>query len=134
MIQALISCADYIPVNHLPESVERIGATILIIQIVGVFPHIKRQYGRQSAPVFSLNPDGGGEPDGELRKAIDRDFGSFEEFKTKFVDAGAKLFGSGWVWLSKDSDGKLFITQESNAGNPIRRTYPPAKSCRRYGI
>ncbi len=58
---------------------------------------------------FSLNPDGGGEPDGELRKAIDRDFGSFEEFKTKFVDAGAKLFGSGWVWLSKDSDGKLFI-------------------------
>ncbi len=74
---------------------------------------------------FSLNPDGGGEPDGELRKAIDRDFGSFEEFKTKFVDAGAKLFGSGWVWLSKDSYGKLFITQESNAGNPIRSGLTP---------
>ncbi len=69
---------------------------------------------------FSLSPDGGGEPDGELRKAIDRDFGSFEKFKEDFVEAGVKLFGSGWVWLSKDESGKLFITQESNAGNPMR--------------
>jgi len=68
---------------------------------------------------FSLSPDGGGEPEGELRKAIDRDFGSFENFKKEFVDAGTKIFGSGWVWLSRDSDGKLIITQESNAGNPI---------------
>lgn len=68
---------------------------------------------------FSLSPDGGGEPDGELRKAIDKTFGSFEKFKEEFVDAGVKLFGSGWVWLSKDMDGNLFITQQSNAGNPM---------------
>lgn len=68
---------------------------------------------------FSLSPDGGGEPDGELRKAIDNTFGSFEKFKEEFVDAGVKLFGSGWVWLSKDMDGNLFITQQSNAGNPM---------------
>jgi len=68
---------------------------------------------------FSFTPDGGGEPGGELRKAIDEQFGSFEKFKEAFVDAGTKLFGSGWVWLSKDADGKLFVTQQSNAGNPL---------------
>lgn len=68
---------------------------------------------------FTFSPDGGGEPDGDLRKAIDRDFGSFEKFKIDFVQAGVSLFGSGWVWLSKDNDGKLFITQASNAGNPL---------------
>lgn len=68
---------------------------------------------------FSFTPDGGGEPGGELRKAIDEQFGSFEKFKEAFVDAGAKLFGSGWVWLSKDADGKLFVTQQNNAGNPL---------------
>ena len=67
---------------------------------------------------FSFSPDGGGEPEGELREAIDKQFGSFDNFKKEFVDAGVKLFGSGWVWLSRDNDGKLFITQESNAGNP----------------
>lgn len=74
---------------------------------------------------FSLSPDGGGEPDGELRRAIERDFGSFEKFKEDFVEAGVKLFGSGWVWLSKDENGKLFITQEGNAGNPMRHGLVP---------
>ena len=60
-----------------------------------------------------------GEPDGELADAIKRDFGSFDEFKKLFVEAGTGLFGSGWVWLSQDKDGKLFITQGSNAANPI---------------
>lgn len=68
---------------------------------------------------FSFSPDGAREPGGELRKAIDRDFGSFEKFKEAFVDAGAGLFGSGWVWLSRDSEGKLLITQGSNAQNPL---------------
>lgn len=74
---------------------------------------------------FSFSPDGGGEPEGELREAIDRDFGSFKNFKKEFVDAGVKLFGSGWVWLSRDNDGKLFITQEGNAGNPITKGLTP---------
>ncbi len=68
---------------------------------------------------FSFTPNGGGEPEGELRKAIDRDFGSFDNFKKAFEDAGASLFGSGWVWLSSDEKGKLFITQGSNASNPL---------------
>lgn len=68
---------------------------------------------------FTFSPDGGGEPDGELHKAIERDFGSFEKFKSDFEQAGVSLFGSGWVWLSKDNNGKLFITQCANAGNPL---------------
>ncbi len=68
---------------------------------------------------FTFSPDGGGEPGGELRRAIDRDFGSFDKFKEAFVEAGTGLFGSGWVWLSRDDSGKLFITQGSNASNPI---------------
>ena len=68
---------------------------------------------------FSFSPDGGGEPEGELRKAIDCQFGSFEKFKTDFVQAGAGIFGSGWVWRCKDEEGKLFIIQKQNAGNPL---------------
>ena len=66
---------------------------------------------------FTFSPDGRREPTGELRAAIDRDFGSFEKFKEAFVEAGVGLFGSGWVWLSRDEKGKLLITQGSNAGN-----------------
>lgn len=68
---------------------------------------------------FTFSPDGRREPTGELRAAIDRDFGSFEKFKEVFVEAGTGLFGSGWVWLSRDEKGKLLITQGSNAGNPL---------------
>lgn len=68
---------------------------------------------------FTFSPDGSREPGGDLRKAIDWDFGSFDKFKEAFVDAGVGLFGSGWVWLCRDDDGKLLITQGSNAQNPL---------------
>lgn len=74
---------------------------------------------------FSFSPDGGGEPKGELRNAIDRQFGSFELFKNQFAEAGVKLFGSGWVWLSCDDEGNLFITQGSNASNPMTEGLTP---------
>ncbi len=74
---------------------------------------------------FSFSPEGRREPQGDLRKAIDRDFGSFEKFKEAFVDAGVGLFGSGWVWLSRDQQGKLLITQGPNASNPITEGLTP---------
>ncbi|MBE6304879.1 MAG: superoxide dismutase [Bacteroidales bacterium] len=74
---------------------------------------------------FSLNPGMNGEPAGALRKAIERDFGSFEQFKADFIKAGTGIFGSGWVWLAADSDGKLFIIAEQNAGNPMTRGLIP---------
>ena len=58
-------------------------------------------------------------------KAIVRDFGSFEAFKAEFEQKGTTLFGSGWVWLAADKDGKLVITQESNAGNPVTKGLKP---------
>ena len=64
-------------------------------------------------------------PTGKLAEAIVRDFGSFEAFKEAFQKAGATLFGSGWVWLSADQDGKLVITQETNAANPIQKDLKP---------
>jgi len=64
-------------------------------------------------------------PAGNLTEAIVRDFRSFEAFKEAFLKAGATLFGSGWVWLSADKDGKLVITQETNAANPVQKRLKP---------
>jgi Superoxide dismutase len=73
----------------------------------------------------SFSPKGGGEPKGKLAEAINAQFGSFEKFKEEFTAAGVALFGSGWVWLAKDADGKLSIDSESNAGNPVRKGLTP---------
>ena len=64
-------------------------------------------------------------PTGLLAEAIVRDFGSFEAFKEAFQKGGATLFGSGWVWLSVDKDGKLVISQEAKAANPIQKGLKP---------
>ncbi len=74
---------------------------------------------------FSFSPTGGGELTGDLAEAINRDFGSFEDFKQMFEKAGADIFGSGWVWLSQDKDGRLFITQGPNASNPLCQGLTP---------
>ena len=56
---------------------------------------------------------------------LERDFGSVEAFKKEFEQKGATLFGSGWVWLSVDCDGKLVITQQRNAENPVTAGLTP---------
>ncbi len=70
-------------------------------------------------------PKADNKPVGKLAEAIVRDFGSVEAFKDEFQKAGATLFGSGWVWLSADADGKLVITQEANAANPVQKGLKP---------
>ena len=70
-------------------------------------------------------PKTNNQPVGKLAEAIVRDFGSFETFKEEFQKKGATLFGSGWVWLSADKDGKLVITQETNAANPVQKGLKP---------
>ena len=68
-----------------------------------------------------MSPDGGGEPSDRMNiaKAIDRDFGSFAEFKAQFKAAAGTRFGSGWAWLCVDSNDKLFICSTPNQDNPL---------------
>ena len=61
----------------------------------------------------------GGEPNGNLAEAINKAFGSFSEFRTKFSDAAIKQFGSGWAWLVVDNTGKLNIISTANQDNPL---------------
>ena len=78
-------------------------------------------YFGQFSPVAAENHA----PKGAILEAINSDFGSFEAFKAEFEQKGVTLFGSGWVWLSADKDGKLVITQETNANNPIAKGLKP---------
>lgn len=66
-----------------------------------------------------LSPNGGGEPTGELATAITSAFGSFADFKTKFAEAGATRFGSGWAWLTVGADKKLQVSSTPNQDNPL---------------
>ncbi len=70
-------------------------------------------------------PKADNKPVGKIAELIEKQFGGFDAFKEEFVKKGVGLFGSGWVWLSVDADGKLVITQEANAGNPVRRGLKP---------
>ncbi len=74
---------------------------------------------------FQFSPSGFKGPGGKLAEQLISQFGSIEEFKTKFEEAGVSLFGSGWVWLSADESGKLYITQGGNAGNPMTEGLRP---------
>jgi Fe-Mn family superoxide dismutase len=75
-----------------------------------------------------MAPNGGGAPSGELAAAIDRDFGSFDDFVKQFKAAAAGQFGSGWAWLV-DNGGKLEICTTSNAGNPMTDGKKPLLTC-----
>jgi superoxide dismutase, Fe-Mn family len=75
-----------------------------------------------------LSPDGGGAPSGELAGAIDAAFGSFEDFKAKFKEAGIGQFGSGWAWLVKDGDG-VAIVSTPNQDSPISAGKTPLLGC-----
>ena len=74
-----------------------------------------------------MSPAGGGAPAGLLADAIKRDFGSFEQFKARFAEAGAKLFGSGWVWLARvqKDGGKLQVYTTAGHDHPLMQGHFP---------
>ncbi|MFT4058182.1 MAG: superoxide dismutase [Fe] [Legionella sp.] len=76
-----------------------------------------------------LSPNGGGEPTGKLADAINKHFGSFNEFKEKFTQAAATTFGSGWAWLVQDASGSLKIMSTSNAGTPMTEGLTALLTC-----
>lgn len=77
----------------------------------------------------SLTPNGKGVAVGNLAKAIDKQFGSFEEFRKKFTESATGLFGSGWTWLVQKEDGSLGIENTPNAENPMRKNQRPLLAC-----
>lgn len=77
----------------------------------------------------SLSPNGGGMPTGSLANAIERAFGSFEEFKEAFTKCAVTTFGSGWAWLVKNKDGSLALVSTSNAGCPLTEGQTPILTC-----
>lgn len=66
-----------------------------------------------------LSPNGGGEPKGEVAKAIEADLGGFEKFKEAFTKAAVSRFGSGWAWLVVTPDKKLKVTSSANQDSPL---------------
>ncbi|WP_031426595.1 superoxide dismutase [Flavimarina sp. Hel_I_48] len=66
-----------------------------------------------------MSPNGGGKPEGDLATAIDKAFGSFEDFKSKFTEAAGTRFGSGWAWLCVQEGGKVEICSTPNQDNPL---------------
>ncbi len=67
----------------------------------------------------SMKAKGGGKPSGAIAAAIDRDFGSFDNFRKEFINAGMTQFGSGWAWLVVEG-GKLKVIKTANADTPLK--------------
>lgn len=76
-----------------------------------------------------LTPNGGGQPSGELADAINKAFGSFEEFVAKFSEMAVNNFGSSWTWLVKNADGSVEIVNTSNAATPLTTEQKPLLTC-----
>ena len=72
-----------------------------------------------------MKPKGGGDPNGPIAQVIKSTFGSVKDFQTKLNDAGAKVFGSGWVWLAGKPGGELIITTTPNQDNPLSQGLYP---------
>lgn len=76
-----------------------------------------------------LAPNAGGKPTGELLAAIEKTFGSFEQFKEDFSKTAITTFGSGWAWLVKTAQGELKLVSTSNAATPLTEGHTPLLTC-----
>ena len=72
-----------------------------------------------------LSPDGGKNPTGKIAELINRDFGSFKNFKEQFSATAVKLFGAGWAWLAQNQEGKLEILLMKDAFTPLTENKTP---------
>jgi len=74
---------------------------------------------------MSMKPNGGGDPEDELREQIESAFGSTKQFRELFAEAANGEFGSGWAWLVQDGRGRLSVRNSSDAENPLQRGLVP---------
>lgn len=126
--------------------VEKLNETAKTNNLIGLSLEeiIKKTYGdAHLTPVFnaaaqiwnhsfywaSMKKNGGGLPTGAIKDLIDKTFGNFETFKKQFMNAGASLFGSGWVWLVQDKDKTLKIVATGNADLPLVHNQTPLLTC-----
>jgi Fe-Mn family superoxide dismutase len=93
----------------------------------GLFNNVGQHY-NHSFFWNSISPNGGGQPKGAVADAINASFGSYENFKTKFVAGGVGQFGSGWVWLAAEGE-TLKIVQTANADTPLTEGLKPILVC-----
>jgi len=98
------------------------------LSLIGVF-NAAAQTWNHSFYWASMKKNGGGLPTGAIKDLIDKTFGNFEVFKKQFVEAGANLFGSGWVWLIQDKDKTLKIVVTGNADLPLVPDQTPLLVC-----
>lgn len=107
--------------NNLIENTEFATATLenIIMKSQGGLFNNAAQVWNHTFYWHCLKPKGGGVPAGPLALAIDKTFGSFEEFKKRFTQTAIGTFGSGWAWLVKKQDGTLDIVSTSNAATPM---------------
>ncbi|MEX0593746.1 MAG: superoxide dismutase [Balneolaceae bacterium] len=104
-----------------------------VLQRVDELPESKRQavinngggYANHNLFWEVLSPNGGGNPSGDLAKAIDKAFGSIDKFKEAFAQAAATRFGSGWAWLCKNKSGELVVTSTPNQDSPYMEGLTP---------
>ena len=113
--------------NAALEGTDQDGADIEdVLKDLSVVPEDKRKAvsnnggGHYNHSLFweSMSPDGGGEPDGDLKAAIEDAFGSFDDFKTKMKETGVNQFGSGWAWLVHDGSS-LAVVGTANQDSPL---------------
>ncbi len=104
----------------------------LLCNLQGVPEDIRVAVRRNGGQTFNhtmywqvMGPDAGGPPTGAVAAAIDKAFGDFESFKTKFSQAATGQFGSGWAWLLRDKDGTLAIEAMPNEGCPLMEGKAP---------
>ncbi|MGB1270811.1 MAG: Fe-Mn family superoxide dismutase [Endozoicomonas sp.] len=76
-----------------------------------------------------LSPNGGGQASGKLSEAINKAFGSFDDFVAKFNEMAVNNFGSSWTWLVKNADGSVEIVNTSNAATPLTTSQKPLLTC-----
>ena len=117
--------------NKLVQDTEHEGLSLrdLILSASGPIFNNAAQVWNHTFYWNCLSPNGGGEPKGELLEQINKVFGSFADFKSKFSDVAVKTFGSGWAWLVKNESGDLEIRSTSNAKNPMTDGCKPLLTC-----
>ena len=112
--------------NLLPgSSLEGLSLEEIVVKAEGGLYNNAGQTLNHNMYFEQFGPAAGGAPTGALAAQIEAQWGSLEAFQAEFVAKGGALFGSGWVWLSAQADGTLVITQEPNAGNPLKKGLRP---------